>query len=153
MHLSSKQTQADGTVQNRYEIRNVFQIEKAKYEIKNLINEGLDNKIITQEEYDAINPDDKDLARFYCNFKVHKDYEHKKAPKPRAIISGCGSITENASLFVQHHLQDVFHSHKSYLQDTPDFLREIDKINDGPKLPDNALLVSTQKFHCCWPAH
>ena len=43
---------------------------------------------------------------------------------------------------MQHHIQEVSHSHKSYLQDTPDFLREIDKINDGQRLPDNALLVS-----------
>ena len=44
-----------------------------------------------------MDPDNKDLARFYRNFKVHKQYEHKKAPSPRAIISGSGSIKENAS--------------------------------------------------------
>jgi hypothetical protein len=33
MHLSSKQTQEDGTTQNRYEITDIFQIEKAKDEI------------------------------------------------------------------------------------------------------------------------
>ena len=61
-------------------------------------------KIITQEVYDAINTDDMDLARFYSDFKVHKDYEHKKALKPWAIISGSGSITKIASLFVQHNI-------------------------------------------------
>ena len=142
MHLTSKQTQADGAQQSRYELVNAFAVENAKDAIKNLINEGMNNKIITKVEYDAINPEDKDLARFYCNFKVHKDYEHKKAPKPRAIVSGSGSITENASLFVQKHIQEISYSHPSYLQDTPDFLREIEKINAGPELPDNSLLVS-----------
>jgi hypothetical protein len=142
MHLADKHTQADGAQENRYELVSVFEIEKAKEAITKLIDEGLNNKIISQQEYDAINPEDKNLARFYCNFKVHKEYEHKKAPKPRAIISGSGSITENASLFVQHHIQQVSQSHPSYLQDTPDFLREIDKINDGPRLPKNAKLIS-----------
>ena len=73
---------------------------------------------------------------------MHKKYEHKKAPQPRAIISGSGSLTENASLFVQHHVQELSYSHPSYLQDTPHFLREIEKINEGPLLPNNALLVS-----------
>ena len=142
MHLSSKQTQPDGTQQNRYELVSVLDIEKAKEEITKLMDEGLNNNIINQQEYNAINPQDKDLARFYCNFKVHKYYEHKKAPKPRAIISGSGSITENASLFVQHHIQEVSYSHPSYLQDTPDFLRQIDNINLGPVLPPNTMLVS-----------
>ena len=142
MHLTSKQTQADGTQQARYELVNAFAIQNAKKEIINLIDEGINNKIITKAEYDAINPEDKNLARFYCNFKVHKEYVHKKAPKPRAIVSGSGSITENASLFVQHHIEESSYSHQTYLQDTPDFLREIENINAGPKLPENSLLVS-----------
>ena len=141
-HLNSKQTQTNGDLQNRFQEVNILEIEKAKEEIKSLIDEGLDNNIITQEEYNAINPEDKDLARFYCNFKVHKEYVHKKAPKPRPIISGSGSLTENASLFVQHHIQNISHTHTSYLQDTPHFLREIEQINEGPLLPKNALLVS-----------
>ena len=32
--------------------------------------------------------------------------------------------------------------HPSYIQDTPHFLRVIDKINQGPKLPLNASLVT-----------
>ena len=142
MHLTPKQTQADGTQQARYELFNAFALKNAKKEIKNLIDECVNNKIITKAEYDAINPENKNLDRFYSDFKVHKEYVHKKAPKPRAIVSGSGSITENAILFVQHHIEESSHSHQSYLQDTPDFLREIEKINAGPKLPDNSLLVS-----------
>ena len=142
MHISSKQKQPDGTFKNRYELVDVLQIEKAKTEIKKLIDEGLNNDIITQEEYDAMDPEDKDVARVYCNFKVHKSYEPKTAPPPRAIISGSGSITENASLFVQHHIKDISTTHPSYIQDTPDFLRAIDAINKGPKLDENVMLVT-----------
>ena len=46
MHLTSKQTQAYGTQQARYELVNVFEIEIAKKGIINLIDEGINNKII-----------------------------------------------------------------------------------------------------------
>lgn len=73
---------------------------------------------------------------------MHKTYETKTAPPPRPIISGVGSMTENISLYVQHHIQNISKTHPSYLQDTPDFLRTIETINEGPNLPPNALLVS-----------
>ena len=107
MPISSKQKQPDGTFKYRYELVDVLKKEKAKTQIKKQIDEGLNNDIITQEEYNALDSEDKDVARFYCNFKVHNNYEPKLAPPPRAIISGSGSITENASLFVQHHIKDI----------------------------------------------
>ena len=73
---------------------------------------------------------------------MHKNYKHKTAPPPRAIISGSGSITENASLFVQHHIKNISTSHPSYIQDSPDFLRAIEEVNQGPKLEDNVMLMT-----------
>ena len=80
---------------------------------------------------------------WYCNFKVHKKNNHDNIPPVRPIISGSGAITENISLYVDHHIKDLATKHKSYLQDTPHFLRVIDKINQGPKLPINAVLVTS----------
>ena len=40
--------------------------------------------------------------------------------------------------------------HQSYIQDTPHFLRLIDKVNKGPKLPPNTLLLTsdiTSAYH------
>ena len=34
-------------------------------------------------------------------------------------------------------------THPSYIQDTPHFLRIINKINSGPKLPTNSMVVTT----------
>ena len=62
-------------------------------------------------------------------------------PPPRPIDSGSGSITENISLFVNTHKKDLANKHPSYLQETHDFLKEIENINSGPKLPENVLLV------------
>ena len=93
-----------------------------------------------------MDPENKDLARFYCNFKVHKKYEHKKAPQPRAIISGSESINENANTFVQHHIKEVSHTHTSYLEDTPDFLRAMEEINKGP----NSRKYIVGDYGCYW---
>ena len=90
-----------------------------------------------------MNPKAKNPATFYCNFKVHKQQEHNKTPPVRPIISGSGGITENISLYVEHHIKSMSILHPSYLQDTPHFLRVIHKINQGKKLPQNAMLVTS----------
>ena len=96
---------------------------------------------ITKEKYTAMKPEDKNSARFYCNFKVHKP--HENILPEIAIISGSGSITENISIFVDHHIKDIATKHSTYLQDTPHLLGIIHKIIQGPKFPHNAILVTT----------
>ena len=58
------------------------------------------------------------------------------------MISGSGAITENISLFVEHHIKHISTTHHTYLQDTPHFLRVINKVNQGSKIPANTMLVS-----------
>ena len=106
------------------------------------MEEGFNNKCINKEEYEAMKPEEKGPGKFYCNFKVHKPHEQNKAPPVRPIISGSGSLTENPSLFIEHHLKDIAKTHKTFIQDTPDFLRNIESINDSGPLPENALLVT-----------
>lgn len=125
-----------------YSLVNETAVQEAKLKVKKIIEEGLENNIISQSEFDAMNADEKNAGRFYCNFKVHKQHEHKTAPPVRPIISGSGSITENIGTFVEHHIKDIATKHESYLQDTPDFLRIIRKINKGPKLSDRTILVT-----------
>ena len=88
-----------------------------------------------------MNPLSKKAARLYHIFKVHKPHIQGKAPPERPIISGSGSITENCSLFVTHHIKSLSTQHPTYIQDTPDFLRAIDPefLND---IPDDAILPS-----------
>ena len=80
------------------------------------------------------------MSKFYCNFKVHKDYDH--IPPVRPIISGSGSLLENPSKFVDYNIKELATKHESYLQDTPDFLRKVEELNRKVFLPDNALLVT-----------
>jgi len=60
----------------------------------------------------------------------------------RPIISGSGSLTEGIGMYVNHHIKETGTKHPTYLQDTSDFLRIIEDINNGPKLPLNALLAT-----------
>ena len=121
---------------------NELAVENAKRKIKAVIQEGLDQNIISQSEFLAMSADDKDPARFYCNFKVHKEHAHKQPPPPRPIISGSESLTDNIGTYLEHHIKDITKKPESYLQDTPDFLRTINHINKGPKLNERTVLVT-----------
>ena len=44
---------------------------------------------------------------------------------------------------MENFIKDISTKHKSYLQDTPHFLQIVDKINHGPKLPNNAIIVTS----------
>ena len=81
--------------------------------------------------------DDKKTGKLYSNFKVHKP----NIPV-RPILSGCGSITEGIGTYVEHYISKIATKHETYLQDTPDFLRVIESINRGPRLNQDAILVT-----------
>ena len=89
-----------------------------------------------------MNPEDKEVSRFYCYLKVHEPHEYKKASPERPIISQSGSICETIGAYVEPHIRHIATKHGSYLEDTPDFLREIVKINNGSKLESNTVLVT-----------
>ena len=139
-HLGSEQAQPEGPSKPFYTEVNEFEIDRTKSKILSVLEIGLKEQIISEHEFNEMNPEDKNAGRFYCNFKVHKNYTH--IPPVRPINSGSGSVTENISLFVNHHIKDLSNTHPSYIQDTPDFLREIENINAGPELPENATLVA-----------
>ena len=89
-----------------------------------------------------MDPSDKSPGRFYELFKVHKYHDSGETTPERPIISGSGSITENISLFLEHYINKLATKHPSFLQDTPDFLRNIDEINSQGPLPENSILIS-----------
>ena len=61
-------------------------------------------------------------GRFYFTFKVHKHYEHGKAPPTQGLVSCSGKLLENIEIYVKHHINILGKSHKTYLQDKRDFL-------------------------------
>ena len=141
-HLNSLQENPNDEMKPFYHKIDSSQLDEAKIKIKHVLEEALDNKVITNTEYEAMNPENKNPGKFYCTFKVHKDHEEGRAPPPRPIISGCGSIIENIGVFVEHFVKNEATKHRSYLQDTPDFLRQIEVLNKRGILPINAILVT-----------
>ena len=141
-HLASEKLMSDREVNKYYLEVNEIELEMSKTKIQNLVKEGLENEILSKEEYEAMIADDKQAAKFYCTFKVHKPHEPMTAPPPRPIVSGSGSVTEKIAAFVDHHIKETSKQHQSYLQDTLDFLRFVESINSGPALQSNHSMVT-----------
>ena len=141
-HLSSVQIGENNVQRPYYRRVEDMQLQRVKIKIKLLLDEGLRDNIITYDEFKAMNPDDLDAAKFYCNFKVHKEHTPMTAPPPRPIISGSNSITRNIGVLVEHHINLLSNMHDSYLQDSPHFLREIRKHNQENILTDHDILVT-----------
>jgi hypothetical protein len=140
-HLESHQTQPDGTTKPYYKEVKEEALENIKTKILTALDEGLEKEYISKEEFNAMDPSDMGPAKFYELFKVHKEHEAGTTPPERPIISGSGSVTENISLFVDHHIKELANKHPSFLQDTPDFLRSLEELNKE-LIPDNAILVT-----------
>ena len=82
-------------------------------------------------------------GKLYGLVKDHKPVEtSSKLPPLREVVSGSGSNTEFLSAFVDHHLKAEVKKLPSYIEDTPDLLREIEKRNDLGPLPPHAIPVS-----------
>ena len=85
--------------QRYYSEVNELEIEKARGEIENILKEGLENEIISRNEFHAMSVESKGPGRFYCNFKVHKTHDHMQTPPVRPITSGSGSLTEGIATY------------------------------------------------------
>ena len=54
---------------------NELAMQETKTKIINVLQEALEDNVITKQEFSAMDPEDKGVGRFYCNFKVHKQQE------------------------------------------------------------------------------
>ena len=103
-HLYSSQSDEKGNCQRYYKQVDYSSLDEGKQQIKSLLQEGLDNNIITKEQFLEMDPDAKNPAHFYCLFKVHKEHARMSPPPVRPIITQSGSITENPGMFVEYYL-------------------------------------------------
>ena len=141
-HLNSKQEIENDSDKEYYVKVNSLTLEKAKTKVKNILDEALENNLISQDEHNAMNVEDGDPAKFYLIFKVHKEHKEGETPPPRPIISGAGSIFENVGKFIEHHIKEIATKHESFLQDTPHFLRILEEFKKQKKLKPNSILVT-----------
>ena len=86
MHIAQPECCTKKTSQLYYTKVNLSVLQTAHDKILNIVNEGFDNVILSKEEASAMTPaEDVIPGRFYTTFKVHKQYEHGKAPPERAL--------------------------------------------------------------------
>ena len=76
------------------------------------------------------------LGKIHLLPKIHKRLYN--VPR-RPVISNCGNPTEKVSEFLEHLLQPVMKSRKSYVKDTGDFLEKIKSLG---RIPEDAFLVT-----------
>ena len=110
-------------------------VEKSNTMFKNLRRKGVisekELKYFLFEYNKATN-----LGKLYLLRKTHK---HLKNVPGRPIISNCGTPTEKASEFLDHHHKPVMQSGWSYIKDSGDFLKKIKNVGN---IPENAILVT-----------
>jgi hypothetical protein len=116
-------------------------LDEAKSKIQTTLKKAQLTKQISNSEYSEMSPEEKNPGKFYHIFKVHKKHDPPNLPPGRPIVSGCNSITEKISHFVDFHAKHLVPLIPSYLQDTPDLLRHLETLNQTP-LPQNSFPVS-----------
>ena len=72
---------------------------------------------------------------------IRKIVTVKQMPE-RPIISQTGSNCKEITNFVERHVSHISKGHETYIQDTQDVLRELQKINSRPKLDSYTLLLT-----------
>ena len=96
--------------------------------------------IISEKELTYFSYSFKDascLGKIYLSLIIYKQlYSVPGSP----VISNCGTPNEKVSEFLDHHLQLVMKSGKSYVKDTGDFLENIKSLG---RIPEDAFLVTT----------
>jgi hypothetical protein len=88
-------------------------------------------------------------ARFLrCHSEVIFDSTHRFLWIKALIASGCNSITEKMSHFIDYHANNLVPLMPLYLQDTPDLLRQIETLNETP-IPQDTFSVSIDVVGLC----
>ena len=127
---------------NYYRKSSECDLAQAREKITNILKIGLFEDFISNEEYKAMIPTEMGPGRLYLIPKVHKQHPPGELPPGRPIVSGCGSITENISKFVDFHAKALVRKLDTFVQDTPHFLRHIEDINKLGPLPSTAVPIS-----------
>lgn len=88
-----------------------------------LVDRAFHDQIINQTTWEFIRTQHPRLATFYCLPKTHKNGQHLTG---RPIVSGNGTLTENASQLIDATLRPHVATLPSCIKDTISFLKAID---------------------------
>ena len=92
--------------------------------VQELVTELLEKEFISDQTYNFLSTGGKRTSVFYLLPKIHKNLEN---PSGRPIVSSIDCSTERISMMLDLILQPLLLTTKSYIKDTPDFLRKLSK--------------------------
>ena len=96
--------------------------------VNNSIDQAKENGAIDEDTKNGLKVHNPNAGNLYCLPKIHKKPGSKKPP-PRPICNSKGTPTEKISQWVDEQLQPLVEKLPSYLQDSSDFLRKVEEIN------------------------
>ena len=102
---------------------------KHKREIDFILTDMLNENEIAQSTFQYLVSGGKRTSIFYMLPKIHKAYVNN-IPPGRPIVSSVGSPTEKISQLLDVILQPIVRKTRSFIEDTPDFIRKIREIDD-----------------------
>ena len=103
-----------------------------------LVNDTIEifkkQKLINEKVAEGLKRNDPKTPKFYLRPKIHKE-GNPGCP----VVSSVTCHTANISKYVDYHLQPIVKEIPSYVKDTQDFLKKLEKVKD---IPQESLLVT-----------
>ena len=103
-----------------------------------LVNDTIERfkkqKLINEKVAEGLKRNDPKTAKFYLRPKIHKE-----GNPGRPVVKSVNCHTANISKYVDYHLQPIVKEIPSYVKDTQDFLKKLEKVKD---IPLESLLVT-----------
>ena len=91
-------------------------------------------KLINEKVAEGLKRNDPKTPKFYLRLKIHKE-----GNPGRPAVSSVNCHAANISKYVDYHLQPIVKEIPSYIKDTQDFLKKLEKVKD---IPLESLLVT-----------
>ena len=103
-----------------------------------LVNDTIERfkkqKLINEKVAEGLKRNDPKTAKFYLRPKILKE-----GNPGRPVVRSVNCHTANISKYVDYHLQPIVKEIPSYVKDTQDFLKKLEKVKD---IPQEILLVT-----------
>ena len=102
--------------------------------VNNTVERFKNPKLINKKVAEILKRNDPKTPKFYLRPKIHKE-----GNPDRPVVSSGNGHTEIISKYVDYHLQSIVKEIPSYVKDTQDFLKKLEKVKH---IPQESLLVT-----------
>ena len=107
--------------------------------VNDMIERFKKQKLVNEKVTGGLKRNDSKTPKFYLLPKIHKE-----GNPGRPVVSSVNCHMANISKYVDYHLQPMVKEIPSYVKDTQDFLKKLEKVKD---IPLESLLVTLDVNH------